>query len=196
MRPKLYYTYENFPDIALNNVSYLILIGGIYVGILLGVLFAMIYRVNSHKVVKALREREAADRESAVTLAELGLEKNRFVRGLLKTDGSLRRVVLCANESDFPERKTSGLRKFWREKILQNPLPPKTDFATARFYLPEEKRITAELRFTPEEHAVRNFILAAVGLLALAVFTVTVLPELLTLADNLITQVKPQSKYY
>ncbi len=191
-----FYTYENFPDIDLKSVSYLVLICGIYAGILLGVLFAMIYRINSHRVVSALAERGAEDRESALTLAEIGLDKKRFVRGLLKTDGSLRGVVRCANESEFPERKVSAVRRFWREKILRSPLPPRTDFSIARFYIPEEKRISAELRFTPEKHPVRTFVLAAVGLLALAVFTVTVLPQLLAMADSLITQVKPQSNYY
>ena len=66
----------------------------------------------------------------------------------------------------------------------------------ARFYLPEEKRITAELRYSEEKHPVRSFVLAALGLLALAAFTIFVLPELLTMVDNLITQVKPQSKFY
>ena len=193
---KRFYTYENLPDIDLGNISYLVLICGIYAGILLGVLFAMLFRIHSHKIVSALIEREAVDRDSAVTLEEMGLEKKRFVRRLLKTDGALRGVVYCANETEFPERKVSALRRFWREKILKNPLPPKTDFSLARFYIPEEKRVTAELRFTPEKHPVRTFLLAAAGIVFLAFFTVKILPELLALADNLITQVKPQSKYY
>ena len=193
---KRFYTYENLPDIDLGNISYLVLICGIYAGILLGVLFAMLFRIHSHKIVSALIEREAVDRDSAVTLEEMGLEKNRFVRRLLKTDGSLRGVVYCANETEFPERKVSAVRRFWREKILKNPLPPKTDFSIARFYIPEEKRVAAELRFTPEKHPVRTFLLAAAGIVFLAFFTIKILPELLALADNLITQVKPQSRYY
>ena len=195
MQRKLY-SYDNFDLTSINGASFLFLVGALYAGILLGVLFAMISRVHSHNVVKALTDRGAVDRDTALTLDELGLSGSRVVRSLLKTDGTLRSVVRCANETEFPERKISAVRRFWRDKVLKNPLPPATDFSLARFYIPEEKRITAELRFSKEEHPVRNFILAAVGLFALAVFTVFVLPELLTMFDNLITQVKPQSRFY
>ena len=190
------YSYENFDLISINSASFLFLVGGLYVGILLGVLLSLIFRVHSHKVVKALADRGANSRDTAATLEELGIGKNRVVRSLLKTDGSLRHVVACANETDFAPKKQNALSRFWHNRILKDPLPPQTDFAVARFYLPEEKRITAELRYSAESHPVRSFILAAVGLLALTAFTIFVLPELLTMFDNLITQIKPQSKYY
>ena len=195
MQRKLY-SYDNFDLVSINSPSFLFLVGALYVGILLGVLSALILRVHSHRIVKALTEHGAADRESAATLEQLGLKDNRFVRSLLKSDGALRRTVLCANESEFREKKPSALTRFWRDKILKSPLPPDTDFEVARFYLPEEKRITAELRYSEEKHPVRSFVLAALGLLALAAFTIFVLPELLTMVDNLITQVNPQSKFY
>ena len=195
MQRKLY-SYDNFDLVSINSPSFLFLVGALYVGILLGVLSALILRVHSHRIVKALTEHGAADRESAATLEQLGLKDNRFVRSLLKSDSALRRTVLCANESEFREQKPSVLTRFWRNKILRDPLPPATDFEVARFYLPEEKRVSAELRYSEEKHPVRSFILAALGLLALALFTIFVLPELLTMVDNLITQVKPQSKFY
>lgn len=195
MQRKLY-SYDNFDLVSINSPSFLFLVGALYVGLLMGVLSALILRVQSHKIVKALSDHGASDRDSAQTLEELGLSKNRVAKSLLKTDSALRRTVLCANETEFGPRKISGIRRFWREKVLKNPLPPATDFGVARFYIPEEKRVTAELRYSAEQHPVRSFILAAVGLTALAFFTVFVLPELLTMFDNLITQVKPQSRFY
>ena len=62
--------------------------------------------------------------------------------------------------------------------------------------MPEEKRITAELRFPAEKHPVRNFILAALGLSAVAVFIVLALPELLVMFDNFVTQVKPMTRRF
>ena len=173
------YSYENFDLISINSASFLFLVGGLYVGILLGVLLSLIFRVHSHKVVKALADRGANSRDTAATLEELGIGKNRVVRSLLKTDGSLRHVVACANETDFAPKKQNALSRFWHNRILKDPLPPQTDFAVARFYLPEEKRITAELRFTPEKHPIRSFILAAAGLFVLALVTIFVLPEMI-----------------
>ena len=57
----------------------------------------------------------------------------------------------------------------------------KIDYSTARFYLPEEK------------HPVRNGILAVILVTAVAAFAIFAIPELLTMLDNFVTQVKPQS---
>ena len=195
MQRKLY-VFENL-DLDINGSSFLFIVWGIAVGILLGVLLSLIYRVHAHKLVAALAEHGATDREHALTLADLGLGKNRVVRRMLGNGGSLSSTVLCANEDEFPPRKLSKLGYFWHYKFLRgDPLPPKTDYSIARFYLPEEKRVTAELRYSEEKHPVRSFILAALGLTALALFTIFVLPELLTMVDNFITQVKPQSRFY
>ena len=193
--PRKLYSYDNF-DVDVNSASFLFIVWGLYAGILLGVLFSLVTRVHAYKVIHALTENGAENRGSAKTLDELGLGKNRIVKRMLRTDAPLRKLVLCANESDFPPRKMSKLRRFWHEKFLKDTLPPKTDFSIARFYLPEEKRVTAEVRYTVEGHPIRNFILAAVGLTAAAYFTVVALPELLSMFDNLVTQVRPQSKFY
>ena len=180
----------------INDDSFLFLVGGIYLGILLGVLFSLMVRVHSHRIIARLTEHSADDRESAATLGELGLGKSCMARRLLKAGGTLRRMVLVANETEFAERKVSPLRRFWRKRILNDPLPAYTDFSVARFYIPEENRISAELRFTKEPHPVRSFLLAFLGLTALAVFTILVLPELLTMVDNLIPELTPRSQFY
>ena len=184
-------------SLNINGSSFLFIVWGICIGILLGVLFSLLVRVNAHRVVAALTEHGASDRDSAKTLEELGLGKKRFLRRLLTENGALHSTVHCANADEFPPRKLSKLRRFWHEKIVRgDPLPPKTDFSVARFYLPEEKRITAEVRFPEEQHPVRNFLLAAVGLFAVAYFAILILPELLVMFDNLVTQVRPQSRFY
>ena len=179
MQRKLY-VFENL-DLDINGSSFLFIVWGICAGILLGVLLSLIYRVHAHKLVTALAEHEALDREHALTLDGLGLAKNRVIRRMLGENGSMTSIVACANEDEFPPR---------------DPLPPKTDFSVARFYLPEEKRITAELRFPAEAHPVRNFLLAALGICAVAYFAVLVLPELLVMFDNFVTQVKPMTRRF
>ncbi|MCR5680931.1 MAG: hypothetical protein K6G29_00655 [Clostridiales bacterium] len=195
MQRKLY-VFENL-DLDINGSSFLFIVWGICAGILLGVLLSLIYRVYAHKLVAALAEHGACDRESAKTLAELGFPKNRVIRHMLGEGGSMTSIVSCANEDEFPPRKISKLRHFWHYTFLRgDPLPPKTDFSVARFYLPEEKRITAEVRFPAEKHPVRNFLLAALGLSAVAFFIVLALPELLVMFDNLVSQVKPMTRRF
>ena len=60
----------------------------------------------------------------------------------------------------------------------------------------QNKRITAELRFPREKHPVRSFLLAALGVCAVAFFAILVLPELLVMFDNLVSQVKPMTRRF
>lgn len=185
MQRKLY-SFNNF-DIDVNGSSMLFLIWAIYAGIVIGVLLSMICRVYAHRIVKAAVDKGADSEANAKTVEELGLGKGWIVRRMLRADSGLRKVLCCANEQEFPQPKTS---KWFGERVQ------KTPFDTAKFYLPEERRVTAEVRFPEESHPVRNFILAAAVLFVVAFLAVTVIPELLTMTDNLVTQIKPQSKFY
>ncbi len=195
MQRKLY-VFENL-DLNINGSSFLFIVWGICVGILLGVLLSLIYRVHAHKIVASLTEHGALDRDHALTLSDLGFAKSRVIRRMLGEGGSMTSIVSCANREEFPPKKLSKLGNFWHYKFLrEDPLPPKTDFSVARFYLPEEKRITAELRFPEEQHPIRNFLLAALGVCAVAYFAILVLPELLVMFDNFVTQVKPMTRRF
>ena len=189
-----YYSFDNF-DLDLNGSSFQIIIWGLYIGVVLGTLGSILFRVYSGKIIKALINASANGENSAKTLAELGLEKNFLIRKYLRDDSVLRRSVLSCGDTHLPP-SGNKFKIFWYETFLRTDIPRKTNFNTAKFYLPEENRSAAELRFREESHPVRNFILAAAGLLAVTIFVSYALPELLTMLDNFITQVKPESKYY
>lgn len=181
-----YYLFENF-DIDVNSSALPFLIWAICIGIAIGVLLSMICRVYSHRIVKAAVDSGADSEKNARTITEMGLGNKWIIRRMLRTDSGLRRILCCVNEAEFPEPKKT---KFFGERTV------KTPFDTARFYLPEEKRITAELRFPEEAHPVRNCILAAAALVLVGFLLMTVIPELLTMTDNFVTQVKPQFRRF
>ena len=189
-----HYSFDNF-NIDLNVSSFQIIIWGIYIGILLGTLGSVLFRVYSSKIIKALVANGASDESSAKTLSELGLLKTPFVRMYLKDDSVIRRSVLVCGSS-HKKSSTNKFKIFWYESFIRTDIPKVIDFENAKFYLPEENRAGAELRFKEEAHPVRSFILAAVIMLAAALFAIYALPELLSMFDNFITQVKPESKYY
>lgn len=187
-----YYNYENF-NIDVNGDMLPLIIWGIYIGIMLGVLGSIICRIYSSRLIQSLMKSGAADEASAKTLAELGLGKQFVIKRMLSNEqSSLHRCVICANAADFIPA-SNKFKVFWHEKFLREDIPAKLDFASAKFYLPEEKRIAAELRYQVEGHPIRNFIIAAVGLFAAAFFAVYAVPELLQMLDNFITSVKPAS---
>lgn len=67
----------------------------------------------------------------------------------------------------------------------ESPRPPfRFDFETAHFYLPEEKRIAAEVRYAPQKKRVGGLLLTVLALVAVYILMVFVTPGLLQLADN------------
>ena len=193
MNNKLY-SFENF-NIDVNGSTMYIIVWGLYIGIMIGVLGALITRVYSSRLITALVKAGASDPDSAVRIDDLDVKGKAFIKYMLRPGTALNRILEVSNRDEFPVKEHSKLAKFWHEKFLFEEIPEKIPFDVAKFYLPEDKRIGAELRFTVEEHPVRNFILAAVGLFAVACFAVFAIPELLTMFDNFVTQVKPESKY-
>ena len=167
MQRKLY-SFENF-DIDVNSSSMLVIIVGLAVGLLVGVVLSLICKSVAGKVVKSLGQHGAVDESSAKTVEELELGRVAFLKSVLKPGSALFKAVACTADG------------------------AKIDYSTARFYLPEEKRISAEVRFAEEKHPVRNGILAVILVTAVAAFAIFAIPELLTMLDNFVTQVKPQS---
>lgn len=183
--PRKLYSFENF-DLDVNSSSMLIIIIGIAVGLLVGIALSLVCRVVSGKVIKALKNAEAVDEDSAKTIAELGLSRVCFAKTMLKPDSALHRAVGCVG--GYTGEEAGGFKKFWHEKFIKDESSGKFDFAAAKFYLPEEKRVSAELRFTEEKHPVRSFVLSALLITAVCVFAIYAVPELLTMFDNLLTQ--------
>ena len=193
MSNKIYY-YQNF-DIDVNNGSLDILLWSIYAGVILGVLASLLYRVYTSSFFRALISAGALDENHAVTIDSLDFRGKWYFKRQINAGSSLSRLLVCSNENSLRMKPCGSLKRFWHESFLGSEAPAFFPFDTAKFYLPEERRITAELRFTEEKSPVRTFLFCAV-LLAVVIAAVTVfLPELLQMLDNLLTQLTPQSKF-
>lgn len=168
MPGKLYH-YSNF-DIDVNSGSFSLLVGAILFGILVGIIISLVVRSSCGKIVKALLAAKASSEGSAKTLAELGFGKSCTARMMLRTDSALAKVLRTPEDESFGY---AGKR---------------TPNKNTRFYLPEENRIMASLRFSEEKHPIRDGILSAVLIAAIFAVAVFVIPELLQMLDNLISQ--------
>lgn len=179
------YSYQNL-DINANDMSLPLIIWGICAGIVLGVIYALVCRTASGRLIKSLVRAGAADEASAKTLAELGLGKNFLTRSLLKEGSSMRRSVMMTADA-FREEKPSKWQIFWYKTFLRDEIPQKIDFSKAKFYLPEENRIQAEVRYPVEAHPVFSGVLAVLLLIGVGVFATFALPELLQMLDNFLS---------
>jgi len=193
MSNKIYY-FQNF-DIDVNNGSLELLLWSIYAGIILGILGSLMYRVYTHSFISAVIKADALNENNAVTLDSLDFRGKWYIKRQIRSGSSLSRLLVCTNADTFPKKKCGALGRFWHEKFLGGEIPTEIPFESARFYLPEERRISAELRFTAEDRPVRTFILAAAILAAVIVAATIAIPELLQMLDNLMTQLTPESKY-
>lgn len=186
------YSYENFDLSSLSAESFEVIVWGICTGIIVGTLLSIFYKTYTYSLFKQLISNEIFDESKACTIGDLKIRGKWYIRMALKSsDRPLRRFVLCSNTDELEIPAPSGFRKFWYTKVLGVDVPTKLPMDKARFYMPEENRIKAELRFTEVRNPVGSFIFTAIVLVAVAFFAIYAVPELLQMLDNFITTVKP-----
>ncbi len=175
---------------ALENISLdnsVISIPLMFVGLFLGVLIAAIAAIYNKRLLgDALRniiKSGANTPENAATLAELGYARNTFVRNALKYGTAMRKYVRCVEDDEKLERAKPD-KNGYLPKI-------KTDLATAHFYIPEEKRVAAELRYDKTGTTWFAFFGILIGGIVLLVLLIKIFPELMMMLDNFVGSVKP-----
>ena len=181
--------YDNF-EIYNPTLSLELIVWSICSGLMIGAVFTYLNKRIIGGFVRALIAHDALAPEKARTVGETTGKKNRFLLSQLQTGKSLRRLVHCANEEEMPRRAPSQnkaaavFRRIFsleaEEKIL-------TDFDTARFYIPEDLRIRAELRYSEKGSTLPSLILSLLLLLAGGFAVLYLLPELFSLTDSLLT---------
>ena len=171
-------------------------------GLLIGFFIASCMTVFDRHVlgdfVRHMLYNECLSRESAKTLSELGYLKNSIIRGSLKRGVSLRRVVKCVEEEDF-NAEVQRMREEYEAatagtKALRFKEPKfEMDVSTAHFYIPEELKYMADVKFEKKGSGVRTLIFCFVIFIVLAFLAFFIIPELLQMLDNLIGMFDPKN---
>lgn len=123
----------------LSNASTLEIVAlSVFLGATISTIMMYINKSVIGKVVRELIKQSANSAENALTLRQLRLSKNPFVRMALSGKSSLRKLVYEAEDAvnELPD----GTHYTSRQKML--------DLKTARFYISEDNRIRAELRYS------------------------------------------------
>ena len=183
-----YGEYEHFTVEASSLVSFRNIVFAFFIGINIAAIMAIFdKRVLGDFARKLIRE-EALSPETAMTLSELGYYKNTAIRSSLRSGYTLRRVVRCVEEEQYNaalkqkrlEFEASGGKKF-RE------VPFKVDFETAHFYIPDELKYTAEIKFNKKGTNWLTFAGVFVGSVAVMFLTFWLYPDILQLIDNFLS---------
>ena len=179
---------------------------GVIIGITVGLIIASIGMMYTKRYIgnfiRRIIDCKCFDAESAKTLDELGYLKNSGVRNAIKSGGTLSRLVRCVEEDEFyanlnmnedsdGDSEDKSAEEGKATKKSDSAIPEfKRNLNTMRFYIPEEKKYTAEIRFDAKGAGIGTFIVVVVVALLLCALICYFLPDLLKMADNFISIAK------
>lgn len=194
-------TYENFSLGAAASSTAQTIILAVAVGFIVAAFLAVYTRTVLGNFVRALIKSEAKDAQSAKDLSSLGFFRSTAIRRELSRGVTLRKVVKCVEEEELlaQEQTESG-----EGESDANAIPVyaknasaevrfKPDFTTARYYIPEDLRYRAELRFEKKGSGWGLMVGTVVLSILIAGLISYLLPDLIQLADNLISIMSPKA---
>ncbi len=186
--------YENFtfdnPTITLT-----VILWAMYAGLLIAIIASTYNRSYVGEAVRAIVKNECYSPDTALTLEELGIKASALRRYSLRDKTTVRKYIRIANGEECKSVKKRGkaslaVRKFFSMDTAD---AANYDFSAARFYIPEDKKDTAEIRFGGRKKGVPGiiaFIVTAVLGLAVVLALMYFIPEILELLDDLVTYIK------
>lgn len=177
--------YNNF-ELYNPFISLDLIVWALFAGFVLASLLALYNKRIIGGFVKAMLRDECLSPETAKTVTELGYGTDWFIKNALRTDTVLCRFVVRIDKdmdgTENPAESDGG------EKKKRQPKHDVIDFSTARFYIPEELKYKADVRYANRGTNLFTFVLGVVALIAAAFAAIYFIPDLIQLIDNFITQ--------
>ena len=171
-------------------ISLRMLLLGIFVGTVIACIVMAYNKQVLGGAIRRIIEKGANSPETAKTLSELGYEKNAFIRSAVRGNVNLRRFVKCAEEEEYlaSEREAATLHE---QKRAENPSLKEykietymIDPSTAHFYVPEDLRIRAEIRFDKKGSGFKAGIVGVILLCVIFFILLLALPVILDFLDD------------
>lgn len=187
--------YENFTVSPGSGETLRNIIVAVALGLIAAFLMTAYFRIGLGNFVRKLLKEECISPESAKSLMELGYFQSTVIRRELTRGGSLRMVVHQCEESApleeiSPEAEETPSEEVPKEKGREGQ-KPKIDFLTARFYIPEDLRARAEIRFEKKGSGWGAIVIGIVLTVIGAGLLCWLLPDLVQFADNIISFFAP-----
>ena len=162
----------------------------VVLAVCLGVILAALYNFYVRRVpggvARLLLSREALSPEKALSAEELGLLDKPFALWELLCGVSLRHTV-CAVEEEGEKQPAEASEpaegKVGRTKKKKASDEPKFD-AQTRFYIPEEKKYRAQVRFENEGNGTVGLVLTCGLTVVLGITLIKLIPVVLAMIDS------------
>lgn len=194
----IYTTYFAPDSVYFENISLgsgtMVTVRNVILGLAIGVIIASIAIIVDKRVlgnfVRAIIRGEYLSPENAKTLSELGFDKKYSIRNGVRRSSVLRSVVRCREEEEYNAKLAEQRAEYEKRRESEPDLPPfkevpysiNTD--TDHFYIPEEKKYSAEMRF--EKKGTNWLWFAIIVIVCIVAFAVllAVIPQILGLVDD------------
>lgn len=165
--------YTNFSFSESQQKLFPFIVFGIFLGVFLAAFYTLYIRSLLGGIVRKIIGGGEFGAENAKTLAELGFEKNIFIRHALKNPYSLRRVLRSRELDAHREAKTGKEFRY----------DPKNE----HFYLLEDDKYTAEMRFGKHATSPVTLLFVLLGIAICEIVIFAFLPELVSFFDNVMS---------
>ena len=169
-------TFENYTNFEISEYNQSLIpmiVFAIFVGVFLAAVYSVYLNYFLGKLVRKLNSEEIFSPDRAKTLSELGFSKNVLILQALRGRFSLRRVVHSVELDAHLEAKTGEEFRF----------SPKTE----HFYIPEENKHTAMMRFGKQRTTPVEMLFTLLGIAICLGVVFACLPELVRLFDNVVS---------
>lgn len=207
--------YENFSLGQNASVTARNMILAVAVGLIVASIMTAYLRMGHGGFVRKLLAEDCTSPEKAKTLSELGYFRSSIIRRELTRGTVLRMVVRCreeelrkelatTNQKGEVEKKATEDQSDEAQAVLEEQTPSdgveagkpvlrpfRPDFLTAHFYIPEELRYRAEIRFEAKGSGWLPLLIVVVLTVIAASALCYFLPDVVAFADNLISFFSP-----
>lgn len=175
------YLYENF-ELYNPFISVKLIVWALFAGFVFAALLAVYNKRLIGGLVKKMLYEDCTTPEKARTVTELGYGTDWFIKNALRTDNALLRFV---KRIDAPKTDENG------NEISEKPEKSRgghdiIDFTTAKFYIPEDLKYKADVRYASKGTDFVSFGICVVIFIAAAFAAIFLIPDLIQLIDNFV----------
>jgi hypothetical protein len=184
--------YDNINASSGGIVSLRLIIIGLMLGFCAAAIGSLYEKGLIGGFVKKLLSENCIGSERAKALHELGYGRSPAIRSSLRGGSTLKRWVRCVEEDEFYASLEEKRAEFEAANPEERFVAPKfkRDPDTMHFYIPEDLKYKADVKFSTKGANIVSVILVIVVSVVLCAALCSVIPDMLTFVDNFITIIK------
>ena len=181
---------KEYPNLHIKGVNIFMICVAMTIGIIIASFAVIIDKRVLGDFVRKLRSDECLSKEQAKTLGELGYDKNFFIKNSLCRGVILRSVVTCVEEEEHNEKIRAAREEYEKNSDSKKSnfveIPYKIDPKNDHFYIPDEKKYKADIKFNKRGTTWGMFWIVCVLSIVLGVVLLVSLPQILDKLDMLV----------